>query len=89
MLNDKQHTKTMLNDKQTTSESPSCGAACSVFLVICATDYEGDKVEGVFLDREKAKALRDKLNARKRSFQEYRAEEWVDGGRDGDEFRLK
>jgi phosphoribosyl-AMP cyclohydrolase len=67
------------------AESALRGAACSVFLVICATDYEGDNVEAVFLDREKAKALRDKLNTRKMSFQEYRAEEWSDGERSGDE----
>lgn len=74
-----------LNSAQTTGESALRDAACSVFLVICATDYGGDNVEGVFLDREKAKALRDKLNARKMSFQEYRAEEWSDGERAGDE----
>ena len=70
-----------------TKEIPAVApaASCSVFLVLCATDYEGDNVEGVFLDREKAKALRDKLNTRKRSFQEYRAEEWSDGERAGDE----
>jgi len=68
-----------------TAIAGSSPVPCSVFLVICATDYEGDHVEAVFLDREKAKALRDKLNIRKMSFQEYRAEEWSDGERAGDE----
>jgi hypothetical protein len=72
-------------NEQLKTESASRAAACSVFLVICATDYEGDRVECVFLDRDKAIALRDKLNAHKRTSQQYRAEEWLDGKWTGDE----
>jgi hypothetical protein len=73
------------NDNQTTKPTLLCDSACSVFLVICATDYEGDNVEGVFFDREKAKSLRDKLNAFKMAYQEYRVEEWADGEIEGNE----
>lgn len=72
------------NSEQTRDESTSDDAACSVFLVICATDYEGDNREAVFMDRAAAIDHRDKLIARNRySFRGFRVEEWSDGDTEG------
>jgi len=56
-----------------------------IYLVLCAFDYEGDTVEMVTHDCAKALALRDRLNAKKRPQQNFRVEEWQDGGLEGKE----
>ena len=61
-------------------KNPPPGAA---FLVMCFTDYEGANVEALFFDPEKARNLRDKLNAHKKRHQPYSVEEWKDEGRGG------
>ncbi len=53
-----------------------------VFIVICATAYEGDNVEGVFFDKKQAQSLRDELQAKKWPQQEFRVEKWIDGKRE-------
>ena len=69
-----------------TDSTPEGGlpdATCSVFLVICTTNYEGDNVESVYLDRDSAIRHRDKLNLSRYTFQNYRAEEWKEGATEG------
>jgi len=53
---------------------------CLVFLVVCSIVDEGDNIEAVFLNLEKAKAHRDRLITANRSdFRRFRVEEWSDG----------
>jgi hypothetical protein len=56
-----------------------------VFIVLCATDYEGDNVESVHFKAEEANAARDKLQAKRWPQQSFRVEKWLDGGTEGTE----
>jgi hypothetical protein len=54
-----------------------------IYIVICAVDYEGDKIEGVFYDRERAKELQSKLKEKKWPQKDFRVEKWKDGDMEG------
>ncbi len=56
-----------------------------VFIVLCATAYEGDNIEGVFFDEDGANQLANALQAKNLPQQEFRVEKWQDGARECEE----